>query len=378
MARQSRKARGPGRPTPKEIRHRKRSREQQRTLLFGTGGVIVVIVLILGFGYYRENIAAPRAPVAVVNGQGISIQAYQQMVKYQRFNLISRLGSQIDQATLVNFLQDQLPQSVLSSMIDQVLIEQYAAEQGITVTDKEVQQTIEQQFGFTADAPTPTPSAGEAITATQSASSVTREQFNTAFSSYLDTLKTQTGISESEFRAIVRGELLQNKVLEQITADVPTSAQQVHARHILVKTEEEAKQVRQRLLDGEDFAKVAEEVSTDTASAKNGGDLGWFGLGQMDPEFEKEAFNLPIGKISDPVKTQFGYHIIEVLERDENRPLSPSQLDQAKQERYQKWLEEQRGVSDIQRHWTPDVVPPLPEGLASSQPTLPPPVTPSP
>jgi len=259
-----------------------------------------------------------------------------------------------------------------------VLVEQHAAEAGITVTDDEVQKEIERQFGFTGDATTPTPQAGAGITTTTSASSVTREDFNKAVASFVDALKTQAGISESQYREILRGQLLRDKVREQIVADVPTSGPQVHARHILVKTEEEAKQARQRLLNGEDFAKVAEEVSTDTGSAKNGGDLGWFGLGKMVPEFEKVAFNQPIGEISEPVKSQFGYHIIEVLERDDNRPLSPSELDQARQDRFRKWLDEQKANGDIQRHWTPDVVPTLPAALASSQSAPPPQAPPTP
>ncbi len=98
--------------------------------------------------------------------------------------------------------------------------------------------------------------------------------------------------------------------------------EEVHARHILVKTEDEAKKVEDRLAKGEDFAKVASEVSIDAGSAKQGGDLGFFGHGQMVPEFEDAAFKLEPGKVSDPVKTQFGYHVIKVEEK-RTRPIPP-------------------------------------------------------
>lgn len=340
--------------------------------------VIVAVVVILGFGYYQENIAAVRAPVAVVNGQAITTQDYQQMVGYQQFNLIANLGNQIDQQTLVNFLQNQLPQTVLESMIDQVFVEQKAAEEGIAVTDEEVQEAIERQFGFTGDVPTPTAPVGAVVTDTAPAGSVSREEFNAAFNNYLEALNTQAGLSESQYREILRGELLRDKVREQVVADVPATASQVYARHILVETEEEAQQARQRLMDGEDFATVAEEVSTDTASAESGGDLGWFGQGEMVPEFEEVAFNQPVGEISEPVKSQFGYHIIEVLERDENRELSPAQLEQARQDRFRQWLQEQRAAADVQRDWTPDVVPTLPVAPSNSRSApLAPPPTPS-
>ncbi len=91
-------------------------------------------------------------------------------------------------------------------------------------------------------------------------------------------------------------------------------AVQARASHILVKTEDQANQILKRLADGEEFDKVARRFSS-CPSGKNGGDLGWFGKGQMVPEFEKVAFENDPGKIVGPVKTQFGYHVIKVTGR---------------------------------------------------------------
>jgi peptidyl-prolyl cis-trans isomerase C len=85
---------------------------------------------------------------------------------------------------------------------------------------------------------------------------------------------------------------------------------EIHARHILVATKEEAEAALKRVKGGEDFAKVAKEVSKDPGS--DGGDLGWFTKDRMIPEFAEAAFKLQVGQISDPVKTQFGWHIIKV------------------------------------------------------------------
>ncbi len=90
---------------------------------------------------------------------------------------------------------------------------------------------------------------------------------------------------------------------------------QIRASHILLKTEEEAKKVKEQLGKGGDFARIAKEKSLDTGSAKNGGDLGFFSRGQMVPEFERAAFSLGVGEVSGPVKTQFGYHIIKVTDK---------------------------------------------------------------
>ena len=95
--------------------------------------------------------------------------------------------------------------------------------------------------------------------------------------------------------------------------------QEVHARHILVATKAEAKEVAERLKNGEDFATVAKEKSKDTGA--EGGDLGFFTRGQMLKPFEDAAFALEVGQISEPVQTQFGWHIIKVEEkRDQPLP----------------------------------------------------------
>jgi peptidyl-prolyl cis-trans isomerase C len=93
-----------------------------------------------------------------------------------------------------------------------------------------------------------------------------------------------------------------------------TGEQEVHARHILVETEDEAKAVEEELKKGADFAELAKKKSKDPG-ASDGGDLGFFTKDQMVPEFSAVAFALEPGKISDPVKTQFGWHVIKVEEK---------------------------------------------------------------
>jgi peptidyl-prolyl cis-trans isomerase C len=100
---------------------------------------------------------------------------------------------------------------------------------------------------------------------------------------------------------------------------------EIHAHHILVPTEDEAKAALKRVKGGEDFSKVATEVSKDPGS--KGGDLGWFSKDRMVPEFGEAAFKLEPGQISDPVKTQFGWHVIKL---DEKRPKQFPTLDQVR------------------------------------------------
>jgi peptidyl-prolyl cis-trans isomerase C len=103
------------------------------------------------------------------------------------------------------------------------------------------------------------------------------------------------------------------KVYEDAAKQI-SGEQEVHARHILVETEDQAKKIEDQLKKGADFAELAKKESKDPG-ASDGGDLGFFTKDQMVPEFSTVAFALEPGKISDPVKTQFGWHIIKVEEK---------------------------------------------------------------
>ncbi|CAN7594204.1 peptidylprolyl isomerase [Devosia sp. LjRoot16] len=105
--------------------------------------------------------------------------------------------------------------------------------------------------------------------------------------------------------------------------------EEVHARHILVATEEEAKAVKAELDGGKPFEVLAMEKTTDPSGKQNGGDLGFFSKGMMVPEFEAVAFTLEPGKISDPVQSQFGWHIIKV---EEKRMSAPPPIEQVQQQ----------------------------------------------
>jgi len=104
-----------------------------------------------------------------------------------------------------------------------------------------------------------------------------------------------------------------HKVYDEAVKQMPPE-QEVHARHILVQTEDEAKEIEAELKKGADFATLAKEKSKDPGAA-DGGDLGYFTKDQMVPEFSQAAFKLDKGQISDPVHTQFGWHIIKVEDK---------------------------------------------------------------
>jgi len=143
-----------------------------------------------------------------------------------------------------------------------------------------------------------------------------------------------------------------HKVYEQAVKQVPNE-EEVHARHILVASEDEAKAVVAELKSGADFAKLAKEKSKDPGAAE-GGDLGYFTKEQMVPEFAEVAFKLDKGQISDPVKTQFGWHVIRVEDK-RTRPTPTfdevkSQIENYVAHRAQAALVEKlRGTATIER-----------------------------
>lgn len=136
---------------------------------------------------------------------------------------------------------------------------------------------------------------------------------------------------ENERRLLLAGEVV-NQIAEEATTDEAVqaaydatyanaeAATEYNASHILVATEEEAQDVLARLENGEDFDTIAQEVSTDVGSGANGGALGWFGEGMMVEPFESAVMGLEVGETSDPVETQFGFHVIKLNDTREQEP----------------------------------------------------------
>ncbi|MFZ5877044.1 MAG: peptidylprolyl isomerase [Nitrospirota bacterium] len=128
---------------------------------------------------------------------------------------------------------------------------------------------------------------------------------------------------------------------------------QVRASHILVETEEQAKDAKKRVTDGGDFEALAKELSTDPSAKENGGDLGFFQKDQMVKPFAERAFAMKAGEVSDPVQTEFGYHIIKVAETKDAAAfdsLDPQAVMGVKQTVLAKRIEELKGKAKIVVH----------------------------
>ena len=145
-----------------------------------------------------------------------------------------------------------------------------------------------------------------------------KEQYGESYESVL----AQSNLTEETLKTNIRFTLLQEKALkdvevtdEEIEKYYNQASQELNARHILVEDEETAKEIKAKLDAGEDFAELAKEFSTDPGSGAQGGDLGWFTVGTMVPEFNDAAYALEIDEISEPVQSEHGFHIIQVTEK---------------------------------------------------------------
>ena len=137
-----------------------------------------------------------------------------------------------------------------------------------------------------------------------------------------DAALAQNNLTEDMLKSNIRTSLLQEKATldvevtdEEIQTYYDQASQELNARHILVEDEATAKEIIGKLNDGGDFAKLAKEFSADPGSGAQGGDLGWFSVGMMVPEFNDAAYALEIDKISEPVQSQHGFHVIQVKEK---------------------------------------------------------------
>jgi parvulin-like peptidyl-prolyl isomerase len=127
---------------------------------------------------------------------------------------------------------------------------------------------------------------------------------------------------------------------QRIVEGVPTTAEHVHARHILVDTSSEAERILAQLQAGADFAALARAHSQDTSTRETGGDLGFFPRGILvAPEVEEAAFALQPGQVSGVVSSALGYHLVQVVERDPDRPVSPESLRLLQDRAVQEWIE---------------------------------------
>ncbi len=242
---------------------------------------------------------------AAVNGAIIPLETFNaELLRFQ--DAQSALGKTVPLA--------EAETRVLNNLIDQTLLAQAAHNAGYTLAESELNARL---AALTEDL-----GGEEALSVWLSTHHYTRESFRQAL------------------RNSIEAAWMRDTILSQL----PSTAEQVHAKQILLYNREKAEKVRTELNNGADFNKLAAQYDP-----KTGGELGWFPRGYLlEPEIEKTAFALDIGVPSQIIETEVGFHIIMVLEREAERPLAPDALLALQEAALKNWLQKAYETSKIE------------------------------
>jgi parvulin-like peptidyl-prolyl isomerase len=368
--------------TKKHLARAERERIQRRWILIISAAIAILIVGLLFAGWVDLNLV----PVATVNGENISTAYFRGRVRLYEAEMINQMALQ-DQIDLIAErldYQDIIGQEVLSRITDDILIRQEVERRGIDVTEEDVDLIIAESFGYypkgtptpiptathdptdialasitptITEGPSPTPSPtftpgpSPTITPTRTpyptATLVTEESYLETFKLNMEYLEDLYGITENDFRDQYRNLLYRQKLYEAFESEIPREQEQVHAKHILVDTEETAFLVLGFLEEGVEWDELAQEYSTDVTNNDRGGDLGWFPRGRMLQSFEDAAFGAEPGEIVGPVETEEGWHLIQVLEK-EDRSLDEYSYQLFVEDYFNEWLTNAANEANIE------------------------------
>ncbi|WP_240190037.1 peptidylprolyl isomerase [Bacillus sp. P14.5] len=255
---------------------------------------------------------------------------------FSKEEVVAKVGSNsISKDELYTMMVDQYGEAALDTLIADKIVELESGKRDVAVEESEIQEELEKIRSSYEDE--------EAFNEALASSGASLDSVKENIKSYLLTeklLKDRVTITDEQIK-------------EYFETNKETFAQQeqVQASHILVEDEAAAKEVKEKLDNGGDFAQLAKEYSTDTSNAESGGELGFFSKGDMVAEFEEKAFAMKTDEISDPVKTEFGYHIIQVTDKknakeavleDHKEEVKEILFDQALQTEYPAWLQEKK------------------------------------
>lgn len=293
-----------------------------RVKMFKRSGMAVfffVCILFAGGSITRAKDA--KGMVAMVNGTAISEKDFNRSLNQTR-RRFAQTGKKLESNQLEN-----VKKNILETLIDRELLYQESQKKGIKVTDEEIKKQIEglrKQF-----------SGNDAFTKALKSADLTEDELK-------DQVKKQLSVRaliDKDIAEKVKIENKESKAFYDSHPDIFKRPEEVRASHILAKVDSQADKkavakarkkieaAQKRLNKGEDFAKVAREVS-EGPSAKKGGDLGFFKRGQMVKPFEDAAFSMKPGQVSGIVRTRFGFHIIKVTDKKPESTVAFSKVDE--------------------------------------------------
>lgn len=302
---------------------------------------IALVLGLVGYWGYDTYVAAWTQPIVKIGNETIgnatagnvtkgNVTAYDMRyyVKMLRYYTLSQQG---------NLSSSSYPYEVLGQMENDELVRRGAPGLGIQVSQDEVTAKINNDLISAAGG------GGNSTGNITGNITLPETDLGKMYQRWLNYIR----LSDSEYRYIVEATLLTSKIRDQITQSVPTEAKQVHAYAIKVDNEGNASLVQDRLKNGEDFATVAAELSTDETTKDRGGDLGWLPQGILLTELDAAAFSLPIGNISQTIHISNAYYILKITEITESMPVDEQYRQILAPAAFTKWFTQQRDVTEI-------------------------------
>ncbi|MBM3274354.1 MAG: peptidylprolyl isomerase [Candidatus Sericytochromatia bacterium] len=314
-------------------------RQNAKKAIIGLASAVMVATVAAVASFYASE---ADAWVGTVNGRKLLREDYNRDLELRKKQYQSRMGVNFSSPQGVMMLAN-LQKDVLDQLVERELLLEEADKRKVGIADPEVETRLR---GLKTQFPD-----------------------EASFKKALQ----ENGITPETLREQVRIGLIVEKLRDEMTKDASVSladaqkyydanrprfeqAEEVKASHILLKTEAEAKDVHAKIKGGGDFAQLAREKSEDSGSKPQGGDLGYFGKGRMVKEFEDAAFGLGVGEVSRPVKSQFGYHVIKVVDRKKARTrpfeevkgeLVAQQEREKKETSFRDWIKKQHDAATI-------------------------------
>lgn len=263
-----------------------------------------------------EMTPTPEPLAALVNGEAITMADFERQVA--SYEATMSASGQDFSTTEGQTALAEARKWVLDMRIELLLINQAAAGEGVVVSDTDVEAAITSLVN----------DIGQAA---------------------LDQRLMQEGLTLEQMRQDLYQEMTASRMIEHVIAAVPTRAEHINARHILLATQAEAEQVLTQLRAGADFAALAQRYSQDTYTRDRGGDLGYVPRGILTaPEVETAAFSLQSGQISDVIHSSLGYHIVQVVDRVPDQEISAENLRLLRDRFVREWLDGLRQQADIE------------------------------
>jgi hypothetical protein len=364
-------------PTRKQMSRAEREAASSRRVWLGVGGILVLAILVIVYGYLRQTVFILNEPVANVNGEAITTRQFQNRVRLaekqvqQQILVAQSLGDQQSYNYYLNQLQDPtaLGDQMINSMVDDLLLKQSAASFNVSIADAEVEQYIQKQLRYDPNPPTPaptstprpTPSVNGPITQTATPSNtpfptatpVTFAGYKQLYQDRLGQL-AELGMGEQEYRDLIKTSLLVDKIRTAIAATVVTTTDQIKFQYIQVPTA--AVLTVTQSVNERGFAAIYQAVLSETypiTSVHASETVDWVPMEEISstaslgPVVAKEFFATPVSQTVSVINATGTDTFIAFIQDHQLQPLSASFLQSRQQAAVEDWLAARRKAEFI-------------------------------